>query len=739
VIDVQRKTENIYPLIFLCVAVLLLLEIPLKSAIILVYVLAVIAGAGQKIAAKVGYNDVGIGIGIVVGVGAFVFSVQLLLIVGIAPALAHWSVILSMTAVLTFGRSRQSKPLISNKFLNHSDNYMAASVALVVATLRQPWMLPFTCVVVAIGIWHHRSKPTAKSVFIGSLLATIGWFASSLLRPNLWWYFYSYGDSQFFESLSWSIAKWGIFEHPGFVGGSIARYHWLTYAFFGGLSELAQLPPWFALTKIGPMFIYFLLAHLMITSAKESVSPRLAWNWIIVVLGILAARSQFVDSWACSIPIAFAFLHLAQLKLSASKLRLLFFWSFLSATLLFAKISTAIVIAAILGIKVFLDREKPTLPKLIPLVSLIFSGTTLAISIMRGPSNSMFGMPDYSINGINDFLRSLISVERFFPNLLICVSAALLLRSLLKTYLGSTGFAVAILTLPSLLVSTLFYAGDTPTLLTTVQQGSAEYFLFTQVFLLTIFCSIAMLSLDTRAVFQKTRSQNGLILGVLSIGLVAGFNWRHFGIGLLIGRAIPSEILSVLVAVLILSVVTVLWLTDRIFFYSLKTLLISFVFMSGILFSFKINTFFFNLSRTNHYYSLEETTIPVFGTSDLIAVGKFIRDNTNQEMVLASNNFYLQQVQGGSNYLLPAETQRRFLMQGLAFQTGLASPSTEQIKRMNLSLEFAYQPSALVLKRLKEYRVEGYVVNLALTDRRDWSEFATESFRSGDFVFLVFN
>ena len=88
--------------------------------------------------------------------------------------------------------------------------------------------------------------------------------------------------------------------------------------------------------------------------------------------------------------------------------------------------------------------------------------------------------------------------------------------------------------------------------------------------------------------------------------------------------------------------------------------------------------------------------------------------------------------------MLPAETQRRFLMQGLAFQTGLAEPSTEQIQRMNLSFKFADQPSALVLKKLKEYGVKGYVVNLALTDRRDWSEFATEAFRSGDFVFLVF-
>jgi hypothetical protein len=734
-IETQRKIGSYCPLISLSIATLLLLEIPLRSAIILVYVVAVIAGVGQKIAMKVGYS--GVGVGAVVGIGAFTFSVQTLLIIGAPSALAHWSVVLAMTTVLIFGRFGRGNPLKMSEIRHQTDIYMAASAALVVATLRQPWMLPFTCVVVATGIWLQGKKLTAKSFLISSILATLGWFASSLLRPNLWWRFYSLVDSQFFESLSWSIAKWGIFEHPGFVGGSIAKYHWLTYAFFGGLSELAQLPPWFALLKIGPLFIYFLLAHLMIASAKESVTPRLAWHWIVIVLGILAARSQVVDSWAFSIPIAFAFLQSTNLKTSASNVHLSAFWSLLSATLLIAKIPTAVVVVAILGVKLLLDREKPTLPKLIPLASLIFSGIALAIPILRTPSTSLFAIPGYSLNALNDLLVSLISPERFFPNLLICVSSALLLRSLLKTRIGSTGFAVAILALPSLLLSTLFYAEDTSTLLATVQQGSAEYFLFTQIFLLTIFCSIGMLGLDTRTVFQKTKSQNWLILGISLIGLVAGFSWRYFGLGLLIGRAASLEILSVLVIVLILSVVTVLRLTDRIFSFSLKTILTSFILVSGGLFGLQVNDFFFNLNNSTIFYSREETSLPRFGTSDLIAVGRFIRDNTNHEIVLASNNFYLEQEQGGFNYLLPAETQRRFLMQGLAFQTGLADPSTEQTQRMNLSIEFADQPSEFALKRLKEYGVKGYVVNLALTDRRDWSEFATELFRSGNFVFMM--
>ena len=220
-IETQRKIGSYCPLISLSIATLLLLEIPLRSAIILVYVVAVIAGVGQKIAMKVGYS--GVGVGAVVGIGAFTFSVQTLLIIGAPSALAHWSVILAMTTVLIFGRFGRSKPLIISEVRHQTDIYMAASVALVVATLRQPWMLPFTCVVVATGIWLQGKKLTAKSFLISSILATLGWFASSLLRPNLWWRFYSLVDSQFFESLSWSIAKWGIFEHPGFVGGSIAN------------------------------------------------------------------------------------------------------------------------------------------------------------------------------------------------------------------------------------------------------------------------------------------------------------------------------------------------------------------------------------------------------------------------------------------------------------------------------------------------------------------------------------
>ena len=738
-IKAQGKHKNVYPLILLCIAVLTLLEISLESSIITVFFLTIVALFGNKISVSVGYHNCGVAIGTVVGVGVFVFCAQLLLIIGITSEVAHWSVILIMTAVLVYASLRSKESLAKSEYCPKPQNFMAATVALVVAAIRQPWMLPFTCVVVVTGIWIQSRKITLKTLITISTMTSIGWFASSLIRPKNWWHINSNGDSQFFESLSWSIAKWSIFEHPGFAGGSIAKYHWLDYALLGGISELAQLEPWSALLKIGPLLIYFLLAQIIISEAQVSFAPRLAWHWIVIVLGIMASGSQFADSWALSIVVALSFLILARRSCNAPKLYLLLFWGFLSAVLLFTKLSTAVVVAAILSIKIFLDQKQRRFAQLVPLFSVIFIGIALAIPISQGNTLSMFSTPRFSTNAVIDLLVSLVSVERLLPKLLIWMNSAFLLGSFLKTRLGSTGISTLILTLPSILVSTLFYADFAEGKKLGVARASAEYFLFTQAILLTIFCSVAMLSFDTGKIAVRPKSQNALILSVLAVGIVAGSYWRHRSIGILIGSADTLDIFAV-VAMTAFSATIILFTIsreNRIFIHSFIFSL--FILLSGVISGFRVNEYFRNMNNPAQFYSTEETAAPNLGTSDLIAVGKYIRDNTRKDAVLASNNFYFDRFQGGENFLLPAETRRRFLIQGLAYQTFFGTPSAEQMQRMNLSVEFADQPSALVLKRLKEYGVMGYVVNLALTDRRDWSEFAIEAFRSGDFVFLVFN
>jgi hypothetical protein len=58
---------------------------------------------------------------------------------------------------------------------------------------------------------------------------------------------------------------------------------------------------------------------------------------------------------------------------------------------------------------------------------------------------------------------------------------------------------------------------------------------------------------------------------------------------------------------------------------------------------------------------------------------------------------------------------------------------------MSLSLDFANNPTRQITAELKAYGVSGFVVNLSLTDNRDWSKFAIEKFRSGNFLYLELN
>ena len=66
-----------------------------------------------------------------------------------------------------------------------------------------------------------------------------------------------------------------------------------------------------------------------------------------------------------------------------------------------------------------------------------------------------------------------------------------------------------------------------------------------------------------------------------------------------------------------------------------------------------------------------------------------------------------------------------------------ANPSAELVKRMHLSLEFANSPTIDVVKKLKEYHVSAFVVNLSLTKMRDWSEFAVTKYSNEKFSLLM--
>jgi len=162
-------------------------------------------------------------------------------------------------------------------------------------------------------------------------------------------------------------------------------------------------------------------------------------------------------------------------------------------------------------------------------------------------------------------------------------------------------------------------------------------------------------------------------------------------------------------------------------------------------------------------YESSEPMYGVFGGADLRALAQFVSTETDESAVLASNQFccsgdawvnpelpefsalYLpsgalnQARYGGHDYLLPAHLRRRFLAQGVRLYLLLQDQSIskdEPFERLRLSVAFANQPSMDVVRELQARNVTGFVVNLSLTERDDWSEYGRELFRVGNFAYI---
>lgn len=740
VIPDHRKLDLLFT-VFIFVAALALLEISLSSAVITAFVVATIANFGKETIEKVGYDNVGLGLGTAVGVGLFVFSGQLLLLAGFSSTFAHKAVIFGMVTVVFLAWSKRKNRISTSEVPSQNLGFIALAIALLVISIRQVWLVPFAGAVACCAFLLSGERLTLRHITIAFPILGMTWTSSLLLRPKFWWHFDSSNDSQILESISWSITKWGVLDDPGFVGGSIAGYHWLTYALFGAISNVANLEPWSALIKIGPLLLYIFGVQLLMDSVKnKKISLSHSWIWIIIIFVIRFSIGSVVDSLTFSILLAFAFLNLTQSRSNQNNVGLIVFWMVFSTTLVFAKFSTAFIAGLILSVSVIVERRNSIRVSLIPLLTLLFMGTIISLLLVSPNRSAMFiGPQTPTLKSIQSLLESLVTPNSFLPHLVVWTIVSLVLSFHFNSRSGSLLYSLALLTPPSLLASTFFYRVIETGFARPVNTGivTARYFLFVQVYLLTMFCAVELLNLDPTHSLKKLRKTNTRFISVLAIGLAFGLTWRLFNWGLKLGNTNPSETL------LIVSVISIFLLSLMLKFKKylrvqlLKFSLTSFVLIAGVLFGFSANDYFRNVDNYDEYYSPELNVVSNFGTNNLVLIGKYIRENTSEKLILASNNFYPDRFQGGSNFLLPAETRRRFLIQGLFHLTGSGEPSEEQTNRMNLSIEFAESPSVLTLKRLKEYGVGGYVVNLTLTSHRDWTEYSNEVFRSGNFVFLV--
>ena len=150
------------------------------------------------------------------------------------------------------------------------------------------------------------------------------------------------------------------------------------------------------------------------------------------------------------------------------------------------------------------------------------------------------------------------------------------------------------------------------------------------------------------------------------------------------------------------------------------------------------------------------------GTTDEIAVGRWLRTNTDKSSLIATNHFcgpactgadwfendflrlndtYIfpasQTGYGTFNFILSDYAERRFLIEGARFLLVNGMPREDVRKRMNVSLAFANEPSDPSLSSLQAFGVDYFVIDKQSTTQRDWGTLGTQMYENETFVVLL--
>lgn len=154
------------------------------------------------------------------------------------------------------------------------------------------WLWPIALIpALTYLLWFRR--PNQKYTFATSALLLISnfgliFYATKLRNLNLSWWIFS-NDQVFSESLSTSLSVWGPNENIQLVGGSI-HYHWFALAWAGMTTRAAGIGPWTVVTKVIPICA-MLGAICLIWAATVSLSKNRFAPAISVAFFALASNS----------------------------------------------------------------------------------------------------------------------------------------------------------------------------------------------------------------------------------------------------------------------------------------------------------------------------------------------------------------------------------------------------------------------------------------------------------------
>jgi len=168
-----------------------------------------------------------------------------------------------------------------------------------------PRLLGAAIILLGLASYYRDRLTQPARLTIGVVTVALLGLSELARRHEPGWWLAVSNDATFFESLGWSLAQNGPHAHPGLPEGTIFGYHYVAYAVSGTISELSGVPSYYVLNVLLPLILLTSLALVLFPYLlRHTKSFAVSTGLVIVFASILrvsSATSSLFSNWAISI------------------------------------------------------------------------------------------------------------------------------------------------------------------------------------------------------------------------------------------------------------------------------------------------------------------------------------------------------------------------------------------------------------------------------------------------------
>ena len=595
-------------------------------------------------------------------------------------------------------------------------------------------------------------KPTWLFVAISFVAVTV--LMVYLRQLNLDWWIRSW-DLQFFESRSYSIAKFGRNENISLVGYPI-QYHWFGLAWLGSISVITDLRPWLATAQIAPVYSVIAIGCLIFAIAKRTSSNQITKYAILVLFAFVSASYSPANTPnIISMIWFFGALVVAQEFFNKRSTKVFIIFASLALAALSSKVSAGFTLLAVFTLTdLWTNRgAKPKIVQTLERVLVLLIGSIGSyFYIIGGPQR-------YSDDNLGITLKNpgyFFGVEPGRGNSIFLIATFGFILSFVPSIIGVATSSsnlrrrLPIVTLCGFGSISLFIAA-------LAMEDNLAYFIVSAKSLFLIGSAIALTSTEVITGFSTVDTRAKLILVALALlsaqlnQIIYELNWRE--ILTLRGGPIPILVVVLITYYLISLAYSAIFANRHPAVINnsrvrAKLVTLSIFLLVGSLAPPVISHF---RSIPSQMESNNETPIFV-GSAESNAASTWLNINSTDDEIVATNRFCVDSATPRClfpKYLgVSAATRRIMLIEGpynlfgrtrdqltLPIEDESFYPLVGQ-ERLDLSRGFADRPTAEIAARLRELGVDWFYLFLDNTENRNWAPFATVEYQNSEVAIL---